>query len=121
MRWIRSHTRFGSRLALLALALQLVLSFGHIHTEDLRPVAAVSQAVNGPPASIPSDRHHPGLPDDYCPICTAASFAAVGLVWLPPVILVPDDYIQMSHAPTRAQGISIARYVLFRTRAPPLA
>ncbi len=35
MRWSRINRRWGGRLALFALALQLGLSFGHIHAEDL--------------------------------------------------------------------------------------
>ena len=31
MKWFRSNIRHGSRLALLALAIQFVLSFGHFH------------------------------------------------------------------------------------------
>jgi hypothetical protein len=31
MKWFRSRVRFGSRLALFALAIQFLLSFGHFH------------------------------------------------------------------------------------------
>ncbi len=31
MKWFRSNIKHGSRLALLALAIQFVLSFGHFH------------------------------------------------------------------------------------------
>ena len=31
MNWFRKHLKHGSRLALLALAIQFVLSFGHFH------------------------------------------------------------------------------------------
>src|SRR5438270_3794051 len=31
MKWFRSNVRFGSRLALFALAIQFLLSFGHFH------------------------------------------------------------------------------------------
>ena len=35
MGWVRRYARFGSWLALAALALQLVLSFGHIHLDGV--------------------------------------------------------------------------------------
>jgi len=35
MRWVRGHRRVGACVALFALALQLVLSFGHIHLADI--------------------------------------------------------------------------------------
>ncbi|MGH6751213.1 MAG: DUF2946 domain-containing protein, partial [Bradyrhizobium sp.] len=31
MKWFRNNVKHGSRLALLALAIQFVLSFGHFH------------------------------------------------------------------------------------------
>src|SRR5260370_7977226 len=31
MKWFRSNIRYGSRLALFALAIQFLLSFGHFH------------------------------------------------------------------------------------------
>ena len=48
MHWVRSNRRFGSWAALFALAIQLVLSFGHIHLEDFQgSSAAVALAVAG--------------------------------------------------------------------------
>ena len=41
MVWWRSRRRGGAGLGLLALLVQLVLSFGHIHPEDLRPADPV--------------------------------------------------------------------------------
>src|ERR1700693_3120653 len=75
MRWFRANRMVGGRLALFALALQLVLSFGHIHPEDLfgsakggalsvstvLPTAAEATALSADQAS------HQG--DDYCAIC----------------------------------------------------
>jgi len=31
MKWVRSNIKYGSRLALFALALQFSLAFGHFH------------------------------------------------------------------------------------------
>ena len=36
MKWLRAKIRQGTSLALLALAINLVLSFGHIHLEGFR-------------------------------------------------------------------------------------
>ena len=36
MQWIRKNRSVGSLAALFALSIQLVLSFGHIHPEDIR-------------------------------------------------------------------------------------
>src|SRR5690349_24567587 len=40
MFWFRFHPRFCSWVALFALAIQLVLSFGHIHLDDVRGQSA---------------------------------------------------------------------------------
>ena len=46
MRWIRTHRRLGSRLALFALAVQLVVSFGHVHLDKIAPSSAAASAVS---------------------------------------------------------------------------
>ena len=80
MRWFRSHVRAGSRLALFALAVQLFVTFGHVHLDAL---------VGGPTASAGAVRHSiatlhnpadgsqqaPGLADDDCPICALIQLA----------------------------------------------
>src|SRR5262249_6008659 len=65
MSWCRSHAKLTSCVALLALALQLVLSFGHLHREDIaarttRPAAAVLALAPASKATAPPA--HPG----YC-------------------------------------------------------
>src|SRR5262245_56438932 len=55
MGWIRSNLRFGAWCALLALAIQLVLSFGHVH---------VPRSVGGPVALLAQDIAPPVPPAD---------------------------------------------------------
>lgn len=106
-------TRLGARFGLLALALQLVLSFAHIHPLPTQ-VASVSA-----PAGIPG----PDLPlaDGDCAICASiAAFAALDLphqaYFVPPAtaaeILAPAS-VEREHraAPIRH----------FSSRAPPAA
>ena len=57
MRWFRTNVRFGSRLALLALAVQIALSFVHAHfgnvgrgSVGLMLAAKSSQALTAPNA-----------------------------------------------------------------------
>ena len=45
MKWFRSNIRHGSRLALFALAVQLALSFGHIHLEQLASRSGIASVV----------------------------------------------------------------------------
>ena len=48
MRWFRSNIRVGSRLALFALAVQFLLSFGHFHAGSAQPafVGASQSAIH---------------------------------------------------------------------------
>ena len=43
MNWFRKHLKHGSRLALIALAIQFALSFGHFHAVAA-PATSLAQA-----------------------------------------------------------------------------
>ena len=84
MRFVRAHQTSWTWVALVALFVQIVVSFAHIHRDD--PVSVVPE--NMPNAS----RLNPAFPDDsrppvptrdhdFCTIC--ASMALVGSVVLP--------------------------------------
>ena len=77
MRWFRSNIRVGSRLALMALAVQFVLSFSHVHLSELglgaaKAAATVTAGVAG--AATPDKAGAPtqksdGPSDPGCAIC----------------------------------------------------
>ena len=46
MKWFRSNIKHGSRLALFALAIQFVLSFGHFHGVSAQAAPAVDAALD---------------------------------------------------------------------------
>jgi len=123
MVWWRSRQRHGAGLALLALLVQIVVSFGHIHPEDFRPAAAATATASAAAHAQPgrSDPLPPGHPDDDCPICMAVHMAAMGLVTVPPAVAIPTEFSLIAHERPAAQAAVVARYVLFRTRAPPAA
>ncbi|HLH87116.1 MAG TPA: hypothetical protein VKX28_01555 [Xanthobacteraceae bacterium] len=120
MNWWRSRRRCGAGLGLLALLVQNVLAFGHIHPEDFQPATARPMAALAHQSPSQPDTP-PGQPDDHCPICMAVQLAAVGVVSTPPVVALPSEFVRVTHSATVAREISVARYVLFRTRAPPIA
>ena len=119
MPWVRRNNRFGSWLALAALALQIVVSFGHVHLDR---VARASVAVAGAPGS-------PGLPDqqpgneadDYCAICATIYLAANSFVPQAPQLVVPFAAQTIEHVDRVAAVFIVPRRAPFQSRAPPLA
>ena len=140
MKWFRRRIKTGSRLALFALAVQFVLSFGHFH-----PIAAVQAApavqtglslldlayigtsatpdlavqVTGtaPPTRHDNDRH----PADYCAICAVISLASSMLFTAPPVLLLPEA-VELLFRTTNAEFVHLkSAPAAFRSRAPPLS
>jgi hypothetical protein len=125
MQWLRSKRRTGARLGLFALAVQLVLSFGHIHPQDVVPrsIPGAAASHNAWSATSSSGQHTPGgLPDDDCPICMAMHAAASGLLPETPMAALPDPF-GFALRPTIIErlDVSLPRHILFQTRAPPLA
>jgi hypothetical protein len=106
-------TRLGARLGLLALVLQLVLSFGHVH-----PLPSAVAAISAPAGS-----GEPDLPlaGDDCAIC--ASIAAFAAADLPrQADLVPPTSIAQILAPVSAAREHRAAPIFhFSSRAPPSA
>jgi Protein of unknown function (DUF2946) len=139
MKWFRSNIKHGSRLALLALTIQFVLSFGHFHgvatqaaqaiqsgqtqssasyTGDLLAPDAVSQPDRQQPASDrDSDRH----PNDPCAICAVMALANAVLFATPPVLLLPQA-VEFLHLTSDAEFVHLnSARVAFQPRAPPIS
>jgi hypothetical protein len=122
MRWFRSNRKAGSRLALFALALQLVLSFGHIHRADIYgPASAAASALATEKSpSLPSDQPSKHG-DDYCAICAAVSLLGNSFFAQAPQLPVPI----VSHAVVQADQVAAffiaPRRASFQSRAPPTA
>lgn len=121
--------RRGGWLALAALALQLVLSFGHIHASEVMTLLGLTPGHGGASAIVFADRQHgaPGSQDPAddaaaegaCAIC--ASMVLAGNLLLPEPVKLP----LRSGAPVEAAW-SGERHVAsaqpfrhFQSRAPP--
>jgi hypothetical protein len=127
MRWFRANRIFGGVLALSALVLQLVLSFDHIHAEDIHgaaplgasPVSSTLRVVTGTTAG---PIHQPSQhSDDYCLICATTSLLNNSVDAAPPQLPLPRISPVVEHVNSVA-AISIpARRTPFQSRAPPSA
>ena len=73
MHWVRKNCRLGSWAALFALCIQLALSFGHIHLEDIQASPTTAAAQLQDQAGGPADDDHGKPEHDFCAICAALS------------------------------------------------
>ena len=124
MRGLRSIRRFGAGLGLFALLLQLALSFGHVHPEDLGASAAgIVDKIAGKaqPASPAQDRHAPGAPHDDCPICAVMHLAGTIVLPDPPALALPTQFTVAVFSTDDLIAVVVPRRLPFQTRAPPIA
>jgi hypothetical protein len=115
--------RIGSWCALFALAIQLVMSFGHLHFASSAAAAALASAAAEPLATVPDGTPAPSKHSrvaDYCTIC--ASIHLTGLLTAePPSVpaLLPAAQALLT---SRIEAPSSTHSGLpFRARAPPRA
>jgi hypothetical protein len=90
MRWIRQHIRPATWLALAALAVQVAVTFGHIHAERFATPSAGATAIVAAGLLAPDKANGAGSPtqpyrapgvDGFCAIC--ASIGLLGALVLP--------------------------------------
>jgi len=138
MKWFRSKAKYGARLALFALAVQFVLSFGHFHW-DAAQAAPATNAVTAPPAlpsanqpdasvqpaansaqpqpanDHPAKQHH----HDTCAICNVMAMAGSAMFAEPPLLMLPQAY-HFLYLTTDAEFSHLATpHADFQPRAPP--
>jgi hypothetical protein len=122
MRWFRSNLRLGSRFALIALAVQVLLAFGHIDFCDLGPASARAAAmVDGSGAVGPgkSDSGDKSRPADRCPICALIQLAATSTPSAAPA-LPPPTMLGAARLEVPAQlALAATSHYSFQARAPP--
>ena len=131
MKWFRRNIRTGSRLALFALALQFVLSFGHFHAAQAAPAIqtltdlAQAQSLAGEAASQAEQQpagHDGGQPtDEPCAICAVMAMANQ-LVFATPALLLLPDAVELLFLATDAEFAHLGSlWPAFQSRAPPVS
>jgi hypothetical protein len=127
MGWFRSRSRVGSYLALLALAFQLAVSFGHVHLDHIAPVSAGATALasaqpSGDSLNAPSSpTGREDLADDCCPICTLIHLAGALVPAETPPLPLPSGFGRLRLAAAAEFDLTASHGALFRARAPPIA
>jgi Protein of unknown function (DUF2946) len=119
MKWLRSNIKHSARVALFALAVQCVLSFGHFHgiATQAAPSISATQQLLAPAPSHDSDRHS----DDYCAICTVIALASTGMAAAPPALPIPQAVESTPPAIYAAFLDLRSARAAFQSRAPPLS
>jgi hypothetical protein len=122
MRWFRSNIGFGSRLALFALAVQVVLSFGHIHYYGLpsaaAPVVADQSIDTLPGAGNPTHKSN-GSADFDCPICALMQLASISTPSMAPALPVPAMLGVFRQQVPSESAVAAWPHFSFQARAPP--
>jgi hypothetical protein len=122
MRWFRDNVGYSSWLALVAIAINIALSFGHVHVagqaSDRGLIAAVLGASDHGKA--------PGRSDDpqadyLCPICIASSAIANAIASSPPALPLQLNAMVVDRpiAPVRI-AVTVPR-APFQPRGPPVS
>jgi hypothetical protein len=124
MRWFRDHIRRGSWFALVALAINLGLSFGHIHA--IGGKGPGNRFVSIAAIALPDEEQAPGnhegdQSDLLCPICMAAGAIGHALASAPPALplALAESPIDLTIEP--AIAIPQPPRAAFHSRGPPVS
>jgi hypothetical protein len=119
----RPGMRQGAWLALAAMLIQLVLSFGHMHAEDFFPPQghgklqwSAGNAVPGPGSRAPES-----LAFDVCAICASMQMVAATVLPEPVALALPSEFGSAAPPPEVALLLTAPPHLLFHIRAPPSA
>ena len=126
MRWFRDNVRQGSWAALIALAINLALSFGHVHAIGGKGLGHPAGVLVAALASPDGNDHGPGQGDndhaDYlCPICLASAAMASALAPTPPVLPVQFVIGAIDQTIEPVVAIVEPRRAAFQSRGPPIS
>jgi hypothetical protein len=112
-------------LAIVSLAIQLIVTFGHVHLYGLgfspaksAPIASIDRSNAAMPGS--TDPARKGGSADYdCPVCALIQLAGTSAPSVAPVLLVPvlTDGVRLDlpHEPQSA----LSAHFSFQPRGPP--
>jgi hypothetical protein len=125
MYWFRANIRLGARLALVALALQIVLSFGHAHLYVSALSLASAKAVTAQESSAAEPAKPAGIPRSDrsvgadCAICALIQLSATSAPATAPNLPLPANLGLIGPNVPSASALAASPHFLFQARAPP--
>ena|SRR6516165_5274751 len=121
MHWFRSRSRLSSCIALFALALQLVLTFGHVHLDRAAGNAAASIELSADSTPSPDSKDTPDGADHYCAVCALIHLGGTLVLAEAPALSVPVA-LEGWTPPTAPNSVAVVSTpAAFAARAPPLS
>lgn len=117
MCWFRTSRQFGASLALIALALQLVLTFGHVQAPSVGLASAVLTAQSS--GTAPHDPCHNRLGDPVCPTCALIQLSAISAPSVAPQLPLPVAIDFVTLRPCTEIAAATTLQASFQARAPP--
>ena len=122
MRWFRSNVRSGAWFALVAMALQLALTFGHLH---LRVASAASaQLAAKASVTLPDGSSLPTKPrlvHDNCAVCTLIQMAGAGAPAAAASLPLPILFASTPFTTRVEHELAASPPHYFQARGPPNA
>ena len=107
-------------LALIALALQIAFTFGHVHLRDPSGSShAIAEQVRLAHTVPQMPAQHRGDGDDYCAICASIFLASSAFAPGPPQLPVPAKFQRVEHSFNATSIVVESPRLAFRSRAPP--
>jgi hypothetical protein len=120
MRWFRANIRSGAWCALVAMALQLVLTFGHVHAR-LGSAASPQLGVQGQAAPADGPRAPIKPLVDHCAICTLIQMAGAGAPPAAASLPIPVPITSVRLTVEAASEPTPSKPLRVRARGPPIA
>lgn len=122
MHWFRSRRWIGGSLALLALAIQLGVSFGHVHERGLLPGGHGNASASRLVGASPQAPNKPVLPSDPdgCSICVIIAMAAALAIPVPPAVVHSPVQVAAWLQDRAAIAAPSNRRPQFQARGPPV-
>ena len=125
MRWFRDTLTQGTWLALIALAMNLGLSFGHFHAIDGkvsgRGIAAVAASIASPDDGLKQPNSDDSHADYLCPICMAAAAMANSLASVPPALSLKFADVTIDRTIVSVLVLVEPPRAAFQSRGPPIS
>jgi len=120
MSWFRSNRRFGAAVALVALLLELAISFGHVHGLEAGASFDAAHALASASSSGDDTPNLPAADDDYCAICAVISLIGTGRIAHAPPLPPRPTFVLVLTADAGERFVAQPGALPFRARGPPI-